>query len=129
MFLAVCHTCLSLADCTSYLLDKLGFTCVLVVAIKSRLGWLRQLSGANYFISVKQVVNSDRKIPAPSLLKFSGLSVKAINAAIDKDASCDQPHEDSITDSITDALTNHHGQSVQLVQTDQISRQSIKVTL
>jgi len=102
---------------------------VLVVAIKSRLGWLRQLSGANYFISVKQVVDSDRKIPAPSLLKFSGLSLKAINAAINKDASCDEPHEDSITDSITEALTNDHWQSVKLAQTDQISRQSIKVTL
>ena len=52
-FLAVRHTCLSLADCTSYLLDKLDLPYVLLGhlqsdAIESRFGWLRQLSGANY---------------------------------------------------------------------------------
>jgi len=44
-FLAVRHTCLSLADCTAYLLDKLGVPYVLLGhlqsdAIESRFGWL-----------------------------------------------------------------------------------------
>jgi len=56
--LAVRHTCLSLAECASYLLDKLDFAYVLLGhlqpgTIESRFGWLQQLSGANYFISVK----------------------------------------------------------------------------
>jgi hypothetical protein len=50
--------------------------------IESRFGWLRQMSGANYYISTKQVLDSDRKIRAVSLLKFSGISLTEIDAAI-----------------------------------------------
>jgi len=52
-FLAVCHTCLSLAECATYLLDKLDFAYVLLGHLQSdaesRFGWLWQMSGANYF--------------------------------------------------------------------------------
>jgi len=97
-----------------YLLDKLGLPYVLLghlqsEAIESRFGWLRQLSGTNYFISVKQVADSDRKIRAILLLKFSGLSLKEIYAAIEKDASCDdQSAEDDVADTTAEALTNDH---------------------
>jgi hypothetical protein len=40
------------------------------------------MSGANYYISAKQVMDSDRKIRAVSLLKFSGFSLADIDAAI-----------------------------------------------
>ena len=52
-FLALRHTCLALADCAAFLLDRLGFNFVLLGrlqsdVIESRFGWLRQLPGANY---------------------------------------------------------------------------------
>ena len=111
-FLAIRHTCVSLADCASYLLDKLGFSYVLLGhlqsdAIESRFGWLRQLSGANYFISMKQVLDSDRKIRALSLLKFFGLSVKDIDDAIHTDQSAADSATDSVADHIADALTTN----------------------
>jgi len=55
-FLAVRHSCLTISECASYLLDKLCFSYVLLGhlqsdPIESRFGWYRQLSGAIYFIS------------------------------------------------------------------------------
>jgi hypothetical protein len=77
-FLALRHTCLALADCATFLIDCLGFKFVLLGqlqsdSIESRFGWFWQLSGANYFVSMRQVVESDRIIRALSLLKFSKL--------------------------------------------------------
>jgi len=76
--------------------DKLDFAYVLLGhlqsdAIESRFGWLRQLSGANYFISVKQVIDSDRKIRTLSLLKFSGFSLSELDAAIESIATQKKP--------------------------------------
>ena len=51
-------------------------------AIESRFRWLRQLSGANYFISMRQVRESDTKIRALSLLKFSKISLNEIDDAL-----------------------------------------------
>lgn len=51
-FLALQHTCLALADCAAYVIDHLGFNGNLQSkVIESRFGWLRQLSGANYYFS------------------------------------------------------------------------------
>jgi len=55
-FLALRHTCHALADCATFLLDRRGFQYVLLGHMQSdeiecRLGWLRQLAGANYYIS------------------------------------------------------------------------------
>ena len=66
-FLALRHTYIALADCSSYLLDQKGFNFVLLGhlqsdAIERRFGWLRQMSGAHYYISMRQVLDSDRKI-------------------------------------------------------------------
>ncbi|CAM1293744.1 Uncharacterised protein r2_g290 [Pycnogonum litorale] len=38
-------------------------------------GWYRQMSGANYYISVKQVLESERKIKTLSLMKFSKVNI------------------------------------------------------
>jgi len=86
-FLALRHTCLALADCSSYLLDRKAFNYVLLGhlqsdAIERRFGWLRQMSGANYYVSMRQVLESDRRIRAVSLLKFSGISLTEIDSAI-----------------------------------------------
>jgi len=79
-FLALWHSCRALADCSAFLLDRRGFNYVLLGhlhsdAIETRLGWLRQLVGANYYISMRQVIEGDWKIRALSLLKFSHLSL------------------------------------------------------
>ena len=110
-FLALRHTCLALADCASFLLDRLGFSFVLLGqlqsdAIESRFGWLRQMAGANYFVSMRQVTESDRKIRALSLLKFSKISLEEVENAIHADVVKDktQSDADSIADSIADAL-------------------------
>ena len=51
--------------------------------IESRFGWLRQMAGGNYFISVRQIVDSDAKIRMMSLLKHSKLSLSDIDDFID----------------------------------------------
>lgn len=109
-FLAVRHTCEALADCASHMLDHLGFNYVLLGklqsdAIESRFGWLRQLSGANYYISTKQVRESDRKIRAVSLLKFSGITLDEIDDAIQYDSPPSASPDDAIADSMAAALS------------------------
>ena len=86
-FHALRHTCLAIAECATYLLDKLAFDIIMLGylqsdPIESRFGWLRQMSGANYFISTKQVLDSDRKIRAVSLLKFSNITLEEIDNAV-----------------------------------------------
>lgn len=110
-FLALRHTCLAIADCASFLLDRRGFNYVLLGhvqsdAIESRFGWFRQLAGANYYISTRQVVEGDKKIRAVSLVKFSHLSLTEIDQELS--ASSDlvpATSTDSVADSIADAIT------------------------
>lgn len=86
-FLATRHTCRAIAQLSRYLLNFRGFNYVLLGRIQSdniegRFRWIRQLSGANYFISMRQLLDSEKKIKAISLLKFSGLTVKDIDKAL-----------------------------------------------
>jgi hypothetical protein len=111
-FLALRHTCLALADCSSYLMDRLGFNVVLLGhlqsdAIESRFGWLRQLSGANYYISMRQVIESDTKIRVLSLVKFSGFSLAEIEEAAQSSevAGATVSSDDNKADSMATALT------------------------
>ena len=110
-FLALRHTCLALADCAAYLLDRLGFNFVLLGqlqsdALESRFGWLRQLSGANYYISMRQVLESDRKIRALSLLKFSKVSLSDIEDAAHANSAAvtSASDADNTADVIADSL-------------------------
>jgi len=113
-FLALRHTCLALADCASFLLDRRGFRFVLLGhlqsdAIESRFGWLRQLAGANYYISMRQVVEGDRKIRALSLLKFSRFSLSDIDDALLTYASeSNSSSDDSLADTIAESITYSH---------------------
>jgi hypothetical protein len=110
-FLALRQTCLSLRDCAIYLLSQHGFNYVLLGRlqsddIESRFGWLRQLSGANYYVSMRQVLESDRKIRALSLTKFSGYSLAEIDEGIDSQSSAVEKSVDTSTaDFIADTLT------------------------
>ena len=95
-FLAVRHTCAALSECCRYLLSHLGFDFVLLGKlqsdnIESRFGWYRQLSGANYFISVREVFHSEKKIRAVSLLKFSHITIHDLDAAIEMQEDNDTP--------------------------------------
>lgn len=79
-FLALRQTCLAIAGLAKYLLNQLEFKYVLPGKIQSdniegRFRRIRQLSGANYFISMRQLYESDRKLRAISLLKYSNISI------------------------------------------------------
>ena len=82
-------------------------------AIESRFGWLRQLAGANYYISMRQVMEGDNKIRALSLLKFSGLTLPEIDDAVQHLQSSEAPEScddmpDSLPFSIAQSLTYSH---------------------
>ena len=79
--------------------------------IESRFGWLRQMSGANYYVSTKQVMDNDRKIRAVSLLKFSCISLAEIDAVINSETSLTtvgSASDDLTVDDITEQLTYKH---------------------
>ncbi len=69
----------------SYCLVQLKYRYVLLGkfqsdAIERRFSWLRQLSGANFYISVRQLLENEKKIRAISLIKFSGCSLTEIRS-------------------------------------------------
>ena len=94
------------------MIEKLNFKFVLLGQlqsdpIESRFGWLRQLSGANYYISIKQVLDSERKIRALSLLKYSRFCLSDIDAAIDEqidDLASKRSSQDITADFIADSV-------------------------
>jgi len=109
-FLALKQTCIALKHCASYLLTERGFNFVLLGNLQSdpienRFGWLRQLSGANYFISMRQVLDSDRKIRAVSLVKFSGFTLAEIDDAISASSQPSAPAADRTADALAESLT------------------------
>jgi hypothetical protein len=79
--------CLVLVAISKYCIESLGFNYVMLGQfssdpIENRFGWYRTLSGSNYFISVRQVMESERKIKTVSLLKFDKISCAAITENI-----------------------------------------------
>jgi hypothetical protein len=111
-FLAIKHTCLAVKECTIYLINQRGFDNVLLGflqsdPIESRFGWLRQMSGANYFISMRQVLDSDRKIRAVSLLKFSKFSLSEIDEIIKSTNSFAEDSENSTTNDVNNTITDN----------------------
>ena len=70
-----------------YLLDKKGFSYVLTGKFQSdpierQFGRYRQSSGGNYFISTRQVLESEKLIRVKNIVKFNKLSMKAIQRVI-----------------------------------------------
>ena len=62
-------------------MEEKGFNYVLLGLITSdpierRFGWYRQLGGANYYLSVRQFLESEKKICFKSLVELSEFSVK-----------------------------------------------------
>lgn len=108
-FLAWRQTCKSLIAICDYLLkDKRYLFYILLGKIQSdpiehRFGWYRQMSGANYYISVRQLFESERKIRALSLLKFSGLSLSELNSLSTPNTTCD---DTLINDEVAERIYN-----------------------
>ena len=87
---------------TQHLLEEKGFQYVLLGFFNSdplegRFGWWRQLSGANFYISVRQVLENEKKVRSLSLLQSNLLKDIILN---DSGASAsvvtDESHGDMI---------------------------------
>lgn len=105
-FLALKHTLSTLAALCRYLLTEKSFHYVLLGFMQSdnlegRFGWYRQLSGANYFISLRQVRESEKKIRIISLLKQSGFTVSDASDGIANQSESWSPDEDIVNDIIS----------------------------
>lgn len=82
-FFALKQTTGALIELANYLLQRKGFTFVLSGAVQSdplerRFSWYRQLSGGNFYVSVRQVLEAEKAIRMRSLVKFSKLSIGEI---------------------------------------------------
>ena len=84
---ALHQTCEAITQMSKYLLENCGFNYVLLGKIQSdmierRFSRIRQLSGANYYISMRQLQESDRKIRSISLLKYSQIFIAEIDIIV-----------------------------------------------
>jgi hypothetical protein len=84
-FIAILQSLRTIPALCRHLLDKQGFAFILPGHFQSdpleqRFGWYRQLCGANFFISVKQIMESECKIKVCSLLKQSSTPLAALNS-------------------------------------------------
>ena len=80
---SVIQTTSAMPELAEYLLEKKSLDFVLLGQISSdpiekRFGQYRQLAGANYFLSVRQFLEAEKKIRLNSLVKFSNLSMTEI---------------------------------------------------
>ena len=50
--------------------------------IVQRFGWYRQLSGVNYFVSVRQIIEAEKFIRVRTLIKFSNRDIIETKAAM-----------------------------------------------
>ena len=102
-FKAAILTTQMLIDLCNYLLDVKGLDYILLGHtssdyLESRFGWYRQSSGANYYISVLQILQSEKSIRIKSLIEsgFQMSDLKNIFAATDNSTT-----SDSLTDELT----------------------------
>ena len=86
-FMTCKQTTKGLIGLAIYLLEEKGFSYVCFGFITSdpierRFGWYRLLGGANYYLSVRQFLESEKKIRLQCLIKFSKLSFKTVIDAL-----------------------------------------------
>ena len=84
-FLAWRQTLEALVACSKFLISKRSFNYVLLGKFQSdpieqRFRWYRQMHGGNYYISVRQLFDSERKLRAISLTKFSGYTMNEMES-------------------------------------------------
>lgn len=83
------QTAVAIADLSEYLIDVKGLSFVLLGYINSdplekRFGWFRQLSGANYYASVRQFLEAEKKIRLQCLLKHGQLSLTEVKLTFEQ---------------------------------------------
>jgi hypothetical protein len=82
-FIAVKQTAAALSELADYLLlvKGLKFVCLGMInsdPLEKRFGWFRQLSGANYFASVRQFLEAEKKIRIKCLVKHGQVSLQEV---------------------------------------------------
>ncbi len=82
-FLATIQTSFATVEAASLLLEKEEFSYVLLGHLQSdpiekRFGWYRQLAGANYFVSLRPILEAEKLIRLKSLVKYSGLTMTEV---------------------------------------------------
>ena len=112
-FVACELMCESLRNISSYLLNVCGFSYVLLGNIQSdvlekRFGRYRQMSGSNYFISVRQVLESEKKLKIYNYLSHCNMKVSDFSVFKDLDeiSDCGVDHDDPIFDMLNDVSTD-----------------------
>jgi hypothetical protein len=96
-FIASKQTAAALPQLAEYLLTK-GLKFVLLGMINSdplekRFGWYRQLSGANYYASVRQFLEAEKKIRIKCLVKHGQVSLQEVREAF---ADCSETEKDRV---------------------------------
>ena len=96
-FLSLRQTCRGITGLAKYLINYCGFKYVLLGkiqfdTIEGRFGRICQLSGANYganyYISMRQLLESDRKLRTLSLVKYSRIFISHIDQVAKSTKKC-----------------------------------------
>ncbi len=114
-FLAVIQSSLAVPDTVQYLLESKGLSYVLTGKLQSdplerRFSWFRQLSGANYYVSVRQVLEAEKSIRLKSLIKFSNYDIDEVQEIFQA------PDSDS-----ADMITENCKSLISLLQAEELS--------
>ena len=106
-FQAAKQTSCALPLAANYLLNEKIFSYVLLGffqsdPIEKHFGWYRQLCGANYYVSVRQILEAEKTIRLRSLIKFSKYSFDEIKEGMA--VGPDEPKDDEVSSEFVDFL-------------------------
>lgn len=110
-FLAAKQTTSALIELADYLLTEKNFVYVLLGKVNSdplerRFGWYRQLAGANYFISVRQFLEAEKKIRLRFLVRYENLTLADVSEVFQDSAHITQSMIESDTGTLLACLTS-----------------------
>merc|ERR1712226_325866 len=88
-FQSMIQTSYAVAEASVYLLKEKGFNFVLTSKflsdrIEGRFGKWRQMSGANYYISILQVLQAEKALKASSIAKYTNVSFKELGKLLEE---------------------------------------------
>ncbi len=104
-FMAMIQTTETLASLARYLLTEKKYEYVLLGKVQSdplekRFGWYRQLAGANYFVSARQILEAEKSIRIRSLVKFSGYTLSEIRDNFEVDLKKESDYVGQVRDAL-----------------------------
>ncbi len=104
-FLATKQTTKGLFDIAKFLLEKKEFNFVMLGRLQSdpierRFGWYRQLSGGNYFVSIRQILEAEKSIRLKSLVTFSGFSMDSLKEVFSESARMEEEEVSGLSASL-----------------------------